>query len=191
MDASPAELSLRPFEWELRALSWALVLSGLISIVIGVLAFVAPLPTLAALVLLFAAYAIVDGVIALAHAARSLRRHARAWPQVVRGVAGVLFGVLTFAFPPATAVALLVVVALWAIVLGGLELATAVRLRRRAHGTWLLALYGVVSIVFGAFLLFSPAGLFAVAALIGMYAVVRGVVATWAGFSVRRAIAHA
>jgi uncharacterized membrane protein HdeD (DUF308 family) len=175
---------------ELRALAWTLVLSGVISIVIGVLAFVAPMPTLATLVLLFGAYAIVDGVVALVGAARSLRRRARAWPQAVRGVAGLLVGLFTFAFPPVTGVVLLVIAAIWAVVLGVVELTTAVRLRGTAGRSWLFAAYGVVSIAFGAFLVLSPAGLFAAAALIGMYALARGMLSTWVGFSIRHAAAR-
>lgn len=190
METSP-QLSLKSITWELGTLSWTLILSGLISIAVGILALVAPLPTLAALVLLFGAYAIVDGVVALVGAVRSLRRHARAWPQAVRGVAGVLVGLFTFAFPPVTGVVLLVTAAIWAVVIGALELLTAVRLRGATGRAWLFAVYGVVSIAFGAFLVLSPAGLFAAAALIGMYALARGVIATWAGLSIRHAVARA
>ena len=190
METSP-QSTLGTISSELGALSWMLILSGLISIVIGILALVAPLPTLAALILLFGAYAIVDGAVAFVAATRALRHHRRAWPQVVHGVAGLLVGVITFASPPVTGVVLLVIVAIWAMVIGVLELVTAVRLSRATHHAWLFALYGVISLSFGAFLLLSPAGLFAVAALIGMYALVRGTLATWVGVSVRRAIARA
>jgi uncharacterized membrane protein HdeD (DUF308 family) len=176
---------------ELRSLSSTLVLSGIVSLVIGILAFVAPLPTLAALVLLFGAYALIDGAVTLAGAVGSLRRHDRAWPQVVRGVAGVLVGIFAFLSPPVTGVVLLVIIAVWAMMLGVLELVTAVRLGRTTRRAWLFAVYGVVSLAFGAFVLLTPAGLFAIAALIGTFALVRGVIATWAGFSVRRAIARA
>jgi uncharacterized membrane protein HdeD (DUF308 family) len=189
METSP-QLSLKSIAWELGTLSWTLVLSGLISIAVGIFAFVAPLPTLAALVLLFGVYAIVDGVVALVGAVRARRLHRHAWPQLVRGIAGIFVGAFTFAFPPVTGVVLLVIVAAWAMVIGVMELITAVRLRGATRRAWLLAVYGVISLAFGAFLVFSPAGLFAVAALIGMYALVRGVIATWVGFSVRRAVAR-
>lgn len=188
METSPQQ-PLKLIAWELRTLSSTLLLSGAISLVIGILAFVAPLPTIAALVLLFGAYVLVDGLVSLIAAATALRRRARAWPQAGRGLAGVLVGVFTFAFPPVTGVVLLVLLAGWAMVIGVVELLTAVRLRKATRRAWLFALYGVVSIAFGAFLVLSPAGLFAVAAVIGMYALARGVIATWVGLSVRRAVA--
>jgi uncharacterized membrane protein HdeD (DUF308 family) len=190
MEKSP-EPSLKLIAWELGALSWTLILSGLISIAVGILAFVAPLPTLAALVLLFGVYATVDGVVALVGAVRALRGHRRAWPQVVRGLAGIFVGAFTFAFPPVTGVVLLVIVAIWAIVIGVIELVTAVRLSRTTQRAWLIAVYGVISVAFGAFLLLSPAGLFALVALIGVYALMRGAIATWVGFYVRRTVARA
>ena len=186
MEPSP-QLPPKLVAFELKTLSWTLVLSGAISILIGVLAFVAPLPTVAAVVLLFGVYALVDGLLALGGAARSVRRHRRAWPQAVRGVAGVFVGVFALAFPPVTGVMLLVIAAIWAVVIGVLELLTAVRLRRNTGRAWLYAVYGVVSIAFGAFLVLSPVGLFAATALIGFYALARGMVATWVGFSMHRA----
>jgi uncharacterized membrane protein HdeD (DUF308 family) len=177
--------------YELRTISWTLVLSGVISILIGLLALIAPLPTIAALVLLFGAYAIVDGFVSLAGAVRSFRRRARVWPQAVRGVAGVCVGLFTFVAPPVTGVVLLVIAAAWAVVIGVLELLTAARLRHVTRRAWLLALYGIVMIAFGTFLVFSPAGLFAAAALIGMFALTRGIVAAWVGFSIGHAAARA
>lgn len=191
MQTSPPPSELRLIGLELRTLSWTLVLSGAISILIGILALVAPLPTLATLVMLFGLYAIVDGLVALVAAIRSLRHHAHAWPQAVRGVAGVFVGLFTLAFPPVTGVVLLVVAAVWAVAIGVLELLAAARMRGETGRSWQFAIYGVVSIAFGVFLVFSPAGLFAAAALIGMYALARGVIATWVGFSIRRAAAGA
>lgn len=176
---------------ELKALSWTLVLSGVISTVIGLFALLAPLPTIAAMVLLFGAYALIDGVVSLVGTVRAARRHTRAWPQAVRGAAGVLVGLFAILFPPVTGVVLLLTVAVWAVVIGVVELLTAVRLRGSTGRAWLFAVYGVISIAFGAFLVLSPAGVFAVAGLIGIYALARGIVATWVGFSVRRAAAGA
>lgn len=188
MKRSP-QPSFAPVVWELRILSGMLVLRGLVSILVGVFALVAPLATLAALVLLFGAYAIVDGVVAIVSAARSIRRRSRAWPQIVHGSVGMLVGIGTFAFPPVTELALLVVVAVWATAAGAVELTAAVRLRGAIHGAWLLALYAVLSLAFGVFLILFPgAGLVAVATLIGIYSLVRGAVAVWVGLHVRGAL---
>ena len=74
------------------------------------------------------------------------------------------------------AFALLVVIAVWAILTGILEIAAAVRLRREIEGEWMLALTGVVSIILGIIILFNPgAGMLGVVWAIGGYAIVFGI----------------
>jgi hypothetical protein len=72
---------------------------------------------------------------------------------------------------------LLYVIASWAIVTGVVEVLAAVRLRREITDEWLLGLSGVLSVVFGLLLIIFPrAGALTVVWLIGVYALVFGVV---------------
>jgi uncharacterized membrane protein HdeD (DUF308 family) len=155
---------------------WALALRGLAAIVFGVLAILWPAITLVALVLLFAAYAIVDGVFALASGIRrSGDGRGTDWFMVLAGVAGIAAGVIAVALPGMTALVLVIIIAAWAIVTGIAELAIAYRLRDEIRGEWLLALDGVVSIIFGLVLFFFPgAGAIALVLLIGAFAIVSG-----------------
>ena len=75
---------------------------------------------------------------------------------LVTGLAGVLVGVLTFTNPGMTALALLFLIAVWAIATGFLEIVAAIRLRHEIRGEGWLVLAGLVSIAFGASLLFRP-----------------------------------
>jgi uncharacterized membrane protein HdeD (DUF308 family) len=164
---------------------WIIALQGVAAIVFGVLALLLPGLTLLALVFLFGAYAIVDGVLALI---RGVRRDGggRDWWQVVLGVVGVAAGVIAFAVPDITAYALLLVIAAWAIVSGGTELIAAYELRGTIKRDWLLALDGVISILFGvALIAFPGAGALAVVWLIGAFAIVSGVIAITTAFRLR------
>jgi len=165
---------------------WALALRGLAAIVFGVLAFVWPSITLWALVLLFGAYMLVDGIFAIVAAVRAAGREARWWLLLVEGVLGVLAGLVAFLLPGITALALLYLVAAWAIFTGILQIVGAVRLRREIEGEWALILGGVLSVIFGVLLAVLPGpGILALVWLIGAYAVVSGVLLIVLAFRVR------
>jgi uncharacterized membrane protein HdeD (DUF308 family) len=164
---------------------WAVMLRGLAGILFGLITFFAPAVSLAALVLLFGAYAFADGVLSIVAAVR--RRGADRWGLLLlEGIVGIAAGVLTLLWPGITALALLYVIAAWALVTGAFEIAAAIRLRRVITGEWLLALSGIFSIALGVLLvLFPGAGALAVVIWIGAYAFVFGVLLFALGLRLR------
>ena len=156
---------------------WVFAIRGIAAIVLGILAFISPAATLAVLVLMFGAYVLVDGVallVALARGEAGARRHA--WAVGIMGVLGIVAGIVTYASPGLTALSLLYLVAVWAIAMGGFQVVAAVALRRELEGELWMALGGVVSIVFGAFLVAFPgSGLLSLVWLVGIWSVVFGV----------------
>ena len=156
--------------------NWPLiVVRGVAAILFGVVAFGAPGLSLRLLVFLFGAYALVDGVLAMASAIRG-RESGRWTTLLLEGMAGILIGVLAIFRPGITALALLYLVAFWAILTGVMEIGAAIRLRRRIDNEWLLALGGTASLGIGALLLLFPGpSTLAIAFWLGSYAVVFGV----------------
>lgn len=166
---------------------WSLLVRGLIAIALGVAAFLLPAITLGALILVFGAYAVVEGVINIAGAWRRGHHHERWGALLFEGVVSVLAGVVAFLMPGITAFALVMLVAGWAIVTGIFELVAAVRLRKHIRGEWLLALCGVISILFGAYVFAFPiAGVLAITLWFGMYEILFGILLTTLGFKLRR-----
>ncbi|HEV8164756.1 MAG TPA: DUF308 domain-containing protein, partial [Actinomycetota bacterium] len=167
---------------------WSVALRGVLAVAFGVVAWIWPHITVHALVLLYGFYALVDGLLALAAllVGGSLVRERRVW-LLVEGVAGIAAGVIAFLWPGITALVLLYLIAAWAIATGILEIAAAVWLRRELRGEWLLALGGVVSVLFGVFLIVRPGeGAIAVVWLIGLFAIVFGVALIGLGLRLRR-----
>lgn len=166
---------------------WALVLRGFAAIAFGILAFTWPGITLQVLVLFFGAYALLDGVLSLAAALRA-RGHSENWGLfLLQGLLGIGLGVLTWLAPGATAVAILLYMAAWALVTGVLEIVAAIRLRRELAGEFWLALAGMLSITFGMLVLAFPlAGALGLIWLIGGYAIAFGVALVALGIRVRR-----
>lgn len=165
---------------------WSLVIRGLVALILGVVAFVWPGITLAALVILFGAYALIDGVVSLIGARKASRAHERWGVLVLEGIAGIVASVVAILWPGITAFALVVMMAAWALVTGVFEIAAAVRLRKHVSGEWLLALSGIVSILFGlAIMVFPLAGALAIAYIVGIYAFIFGVLLMVLGFRLR------
>src|SRR5579875_1582209 len=100
----------------------------------------------------------------------------RKWVLLVGGLIGVVIGMMTFLWSAITALVLLYLVASWAMVTGLFDLAAAFSGWLPATFRWTLALAGVLSILFGIFLaLRSGTGLLSLIWLIGIYALVCGV----------------
>jgi uncharacterized membrane protein HdeD (DUF308 family) len=165
---------------------WTLVLRGVVAILFGVLAFMWPGVTLSVLILLFGAYALVDGIAAIIMGIKDYGDRERWWATLLSGVVSALAGLVTFFMPGITALALLTLIAFWAIVRGVFEIVAAIRLRHEIEGELLLGLAGVLSIAFGVFMLLFPgAGALAVVWWIAAFAVVYGVVMVALGFRLR------
>jgi uncharacterized membrane protein HdeD (DUF308 family) len=167
--------------------NWGLVvLRGVAALLFGLLTFFNPALTVAALILLFGAYAIVDRLVTIVAAVANRRGRPHWVALLAGGLLSVAFGVLTFLYPGVTALVLLYFIALWAAVAGIAQIAAAIRLRKVISGEWLLALAGVVSIVFSIVLFLAPgAGALAMAVWIGAYAVVFGILFIVLGFRLR------
>ena len=144
----------------LEALSrnwWIIALRGLFAVVFGVLTLVWPGVTILALVLIWGIYALVDGVssIALGMATRTASGTQR-WAYIALGIIGVLAGLAAIVVPGVTALALLIIIAIWAILLGVLQLLATVWLRRVTPHAWFLAVTGLLTLVLGIVLLVNP-----------------------------------
>jgi uncharacterized membrane protein HdeD (DUF308 family) len=156
------------------ARTWRVIaLRGVIAVIVGVLALFWPLATLVALVLLFGAYALLDGI-ALVVMAFGIHRNGRWW-LAIEGLIGIAVGLFTWVSPQITALALIYLIAFWAIVTGVLEIVAAIRLRRVIDHLWLTTVDGTLSVVMGIIFLFVPAaGALAWVWLLGAYALIAG-----------------
>src|SRR4029450_4942847 len=113
------------------------------------------------------------------------------WAVALRGVAAILFGVLALVWPGITALALLWVIALWAMVTGVFDIVAAVQLRKQMRREWLLALSGALSVLFGVLLVVWPAaGVLTLVVLIGVAAIVFGSTLLMLGLRLRREHDH-
>ncbi len=81
----------------------------------------------------------------------------------------------------------LVFIAVWAIIIGVMQIWGAIQLRKEIEGEWLLILSGLLSVAFGVLLLVQPgAGALAVVWIIGWYAILAGCIYIALAFRLRK-----
>ena len=148
---------------------------GLAALAFGIIALVWPKLTLAVLVLLFGIFAIVSGITAVVASLHNRGEHG--WGMLLlEGIVGILVGVVALVWPGITALAFLFLLAAWAIITGILEIIAPLSFPMSVGRGVVTLLVGVASIVFGVLIATRPAsGLLAVVWLIGIYAIVVGV----------------
>jgi uncharacterized membrane protein HdeD (DUF308 family) len=155
---------------------WALGLSGALSVALGIAILVWPDISLYTLVILFGAFAFARGVVGLGTAISGGAGNGRTW-LVLSSLAGIAVGIIVLVWTDMSALALLYVIASYAIVLGVVAIGGAFWLPLDDGDSVLLALTGFVSILFGIVMFAEPgAGALALLALIAAYALITGII---------------
>ncbi|MBN9110502.1 MAG: HdeD family acid-resistance protein [Pseudonocardia sp.] len=177
-------------ESAIRGVWWLVLLRGIFAILFGLILLFTPGTALLALVLVFGVYAVLDGITAVVAGIRH-RSEDNHWGwHVVQGVISVIAGVLAFAWPGATVLVILFLIAFWSIVAGIAEITESLTMRRNGSSTWGWVLAaGILSIVFGILLVVQPsAGLVTLLWIAGIWALVFGIVVVVWAFRLRSAI---
>lgn len=164
---------------------WIVLLEGVAAVVFGLLALFHTVGTIRALVVVFGIYAIVDGLLALAGG--TLQGQAgRGW-LIFQGIMGIVIGVVALRFPRASVLALLLVIAVWALAIGLVQVFGSFQARSLgAKGWgWVLA-SGIVNVLFGLLLVLNPVtGVTAVLWIVGIYAILFGAMLIASAFAAR------
>jgi uncharacterized membrane protein HdeD (DUF308 family) len=108
---------------------WVLLISGIAGILVGVLTFVSPGITAIGLLFYIAAWAIFTGILAIVAAIHLRKEIEGEFWLALAGLASVLFGVVLVARPGAGALALLWLIASYAIAFGVILIVLAFRAR--------------------------------------------------------------
>jgi len=112
---------------------WSLVVVGLLGIAAGIVTFIWPGMTALVLLLFIAAWAFVMGIFQIIAAIRLRKEIQNEWLLGLSGVLSVLFGIIMFVQPGAGALAVIWVIAAYAIVFGILLIWLGLRLKKRSE----------------------------------------------------------
>jgi uncharacterized membrane protein HdeD (DUF308 family) len=165
---------------------WMLALRGVLAIIFGLVALFDPGIALFALIVVFAVYAIVDGIFAVIVAIGERGVLPRWGWLLAEGILGILAGIFAFAYPGATALIFLYIIAFWAVFTGITEIVAVFTMRGSAAQEWALAIAGIISVLFGIVLfLFPGSGILSILWLVGIYAIIFGALFVVRAFQLR------
>jgi len=160
---------------------WVFILRGLVGILFAILAFLAPGAGLAVILAFLAAWMAVDGAATLYQAVKGPPERHGFWFWV-DGIVSLLAAAALLIAPAISALALVLVTGFWSVAVGVLRLILAFRL-----GSVLMGLLGAVTIVIGVWLVVAPGpGLLALIWLVGLQALIVGVLLVGYGWRLRR-----
>jgi len=177
-----------------KAIWWLVLIRGVLAIVFGIIALIHPGVAFVALVYTFAVFAFVDGIANIVHAVRVRDRDRRWGWLLAQGILSVIAGVLAFVFPLAAGLTLgifaLSLIGVYAIMMGiaGIPAAASVVDGGRKVLGFIIA---ILSILLGIALLvivfLSPlSGIVNLIWVVGVYAIIIGVVLIIAAIQARR-----
>ena len=160
------------------------LLQGALMVLVGVIALFAPISAVYAMTLVWGAFAFVDGIFSIGAGIARARKKEEHWvAMLLRGALGLMAGIVVLVMPVVAAVALTAftwaMISIWTLVTGVMEVVAAMRLRKEIKGEWMLALSGVVSVIFGLLvpvivIMYPAASIVAMGYVIGFWALVHG-----------------
>jgi uncharacterized membrane protein HdeD (DUF308 family) len=113
------------------------------------------------------------------------------WALLIRGIAAVVFGVLAFAWPGATIVAIIILFGAYAFVDGVFAIVAAIRAGQSHERWWPFLLEGIVGIVIAAIVYFEPhVAAFALYLTVAIWAFLTGILELAAAVQLRKHIAN-
>ena len=164
---------------------WIVLLRGVTAIAFGVLAVTIPHMAQDKLVKLFGVYALFHGLLSLA---ASIGGRGRLGCVLLRteGMIGFFAGIFALRTSMPPPMVSIILIWLWAIATGALQIVEAVRLRKEISGDVWLALGGLVSVFFGVILWLMPFfGAIGLAVRIAAFALIWGVLEILLGRELR------
>jgi uncharacterized membrane protein HdeD (DUF308 family) len=160
-----------------KSLSTSLIARGILAVIIGIVALAWPGVTVLALVIMFAVYAFIAAGLQAARAFSS-RTAGPVIGHLLLALADLAAGVIALAWPGPTALVLVLIVGVWAITAGLVEIAAAFQAGEPAGTRAMLTLGGLATTAFGVVLCARPGiGAITLALLFGLFNLTAG---TWA-----------
>ena len=169
-----------------KSLSTSLIARGILAAAVGIIALAWPSVTVLALVILFAVYAFIAAGLQAARAFSS-RKAGPVFGHLLLGLVDLAAGVIALAWPGPTALVLVLIVGVWAVIAGLAEIAAAFAAGEPAGTRAMFILAGLATAAFGVVLCARPGiGAVTLALLFGLFNLIAGIWMLAQGIDLRR-----
>ena len=169
-----------------KSLSTSLIWRGILAVVVGIIALAWPSVTVLALVILFAVYAFMASAMEAARGFTS-RSAGPVIGHLLLGLVDLAAGIVALVWPGPTALVLVLVVGVWAVIAGLVEFSAAFGSGEPAGTRAVFILGGLVTIAFGVVLCARPGiGAVTLALLFGLFNLIYGISMLVHGIELRR-----
>jgi uncharacterized membrane protein HdeD (DUF308 family) len=166
---------------------WGLMLlNGLLTLAFGIAILVWPQATTLVLLIFFGVLAILYGVVHIVGAIIAARKQESWVLELLLGLMEIVIGIIVLARPGVGLAAVLVLIIVWLMAMGVMELFAAIEVKASTGWRVFLGVLGVISLVIGFVFMFNPAlGIWTVILILGIYAICMGVLRVIFAFVIR------
>jgi uncharacterized membrane protein HdeD (DUF308 family) len=172
---------------------WIQLLTGLALIALGIILMVWPGITTLVVLIFVAVFILVDGLFAIGNAIGAMSRKEPSGLMWARGIIEIIIGAIALLRPGATLLAATIIIGIWLVIDGILEIYSAFKIEEATTGfKVLLGLGGLLSIVIGVLFWFLPVHVtLAFVIVIGIFAILVGLARIVIGLMLRAWISKA
>lgn len=163
-----------------------LVINGLVAILIGIFLLFFDPDQMKVLMVYFGIAILVVGAILLLYGIRQIKQNKSAGMLIVESILTAVVGLIMIIFPDFSLKFFLIIVGVWAVILGIAQLAILINIKEKMRSKNVLLFNGLLTIVLGVLMFIDPintAGF--LLKIIGVFAILFGVLMIYFGFALK------
>jgi uncharacterized membrane protein HdeD (DUF308 family) len=168
---------------------WFLALNGIIAILFGLLLFFFPQKTIESLMFFFGLIIFLSGLALMGTAIFNLKKEKKAGLLFFESIATLTIGVIIMIFPQHSLKFFLILIGVWAVILGIVQLVVLINTKGHFAGKNIFLFNGLLTFAMGILLFFDPYSLSMATFLIkmiGIFSVIFGGVLIYLAFVLRK-----
>ncbi|MCK4287907.1 MAG: DUF308 domain-containing protein, partial [Bacteroidales bacterium] len=135
---------------------WVLAVNGLIALLLGILIISTPATTLIIIGKYFGLVILVGGLILLFTAFYNIKKEKSYGLILIESVITIILGILILIYTRKTLEIFVILIGIWAIIIGISQLAILIDKNYYTSGKYLFLFNGLLTVVLGVFMLFNP-----------------------------------